>query len=197
MFCDKTLAALETFATLHHLHAEGTILFLKLMIRFWKVVNVQSPGADIGYRDKDSAIIRSLNDPQLEFLSAVAIMVEGMTCGGAKMRIGQLTQGTSKMIAHTCRGLVHLSTSLLASGQDFVILGWFTTHLLQKCFEKLRQGSGVGCIISPHFGNQFYDVEKWCPFQVRFNQKNYGDHQTPPTTTSTAPYIGFTKIAIP
>ena len=39
----------------------------------------------------------------------MAIMVEGMTCGGAKMRIGQLTQDASKMMAHTCRGLVHLS----------------------------------------------------------------------------------------
>ena len=148
MFCHETLVALETFATLHHLHAEGTILFLKLMIRFWKIVNVQSPGADTRYRDKDRAVIRSPSDPRFEFLPAMAIMVKGMTCGGAKMRIGQLTQNTSKIMAHTRRGPVHLSTSLQASGQDFVILGWFTTDPLEKCFGKLRQGCGGAYFIS-------------------------------------------------
>ena len=55
-------------------------------------------------------------------------------------RIKQLTRDTSGIIAHTCRGLVDLANHLLLEGTDFVILGWFTSDPIEKCFGKLRQG---------------------------------------------------------
>ena len=57
-------------------------------------------------------------------------------------RIKQLTRDTSDIIAHPCRGLVDFANHLLLEGTDFVIRGWFTSDPIEKCFEKLRQGSG-------------------------------------------------------
>ena len=52
-------------------------------------------------------------------------------------RIKQLTRDTSDIIAHTCRVLVDLANHLLLEGTDFVILGWFTSDPIEKCFGKL------------------------------------------------------------
>ena len=112
------MAALETYSTIHSIDARGTILFLKLIIRFWKIVNVQSPGADIRYKDNDRQVVRSVDDPSLLFLSELAHLVES------------------------------LATNMLTSGQSFVILGWFSTDPLEKCFSKLRQGAGGTYFIS-------------------------------------------------
>ena len=146
--CDETMAALETYSTIHSIDARGTILFLKLIIRFWKIVNVQSPGADIRYKDNDRQVVRSVNDPSLLFLSELAHLVEGMKPENRKTRMHQLTYDTASIMAHTCRALVSLATNMLTSGQSFVILGWFSTDPLENCFSKLRQGAGGTYFIS-------------------------------------------------
>ena len=148
VFCDETMAALETYSTIHSIDARGTTLFLKLIIRFWKIVNVQSPGADIRYKDNDRQVVRSVNDPSLLFLSELAHLVEGMKPENRKTRMHQLTYDTASIMAHTCRALVSLATNMLTSGQSFVILGWFSTDPLEKCFSKLRQGAGGTYFIS-------------------------------------------------
>ena len=35
--------------------------------------------------------------------------------------------------------------------QDYVIFGWFSTNLLEKCFSKLRQGSGGTYFITSQY----------------------------------------------
>ena len=148
VFCDETVAALKTYAELNNLPAEGTVMFLQLMIRFWKIVNVHSPGADVRYRDLDRGVLRSPNDAQLDFLLEVALMADEMKPPTAKGRLCQLTRDTSKMIAHTCRGLVDLSLNLLNDKRSYVILGWFSTDPLEKTFGQLRQGCGGTYFIS-------------------------------------------------
>ena len=49
---------------------------------------------------------------------------------------------TSLALEHTCNGLMELSESLLLSGQQYVLLGEFTTDYLEATFGELRQGSG-------------------------------------------------------
>ena len=59
-------------------------------------------------------------------------------------RIKSLTRDTSLALEHTCNGLKEslLSESLLLSGQQYVLLGEFTTDYLEATFGELRQGSG-------------------------------------------------------
>ena len=57
-------------------------------------------------------------------------------------RIKSLTRDTSLALEHTCNGLIELSEILLLSGQQYVLLGEFTTDYLEATIGELRQGSG-------------------------------------------------------
>lgn len=120
----------------------GTIQFLKIIVSFWKIVNVNCSGIDKRYRDELRGEIRSPDDPRLEILLEIAVMSQKMKAKSSRVRIRQLTQDTSRCFSHVCRGLVDLARHLLSCGNDYVLLGWFTTDPLEKCFSKLRQGSG-------------------------------------------------------
>ena len=54
----------------------------------------------------------------------------------------------AKFLAHICRGAVDLTRHLLASGNEYVMLGWFSTYPLKRAFGKLRQGSGETYFLS-------------------------------------------------
>ena len=57
-------------------------------------------------------------------------------------RVHSLTHDTSKFLSHICRGAVGLVKHLLSKGNEYVMLGSFSTDPLEKAFGKLRQGSG-------------------------------------------------------
>ena len=52
VFCDKTIAALETHPSINKGSVMGTIQFLKIIVSFWKIVNVNCSGIDKRYRDE-------------------------------------------------------------------------------------------------------------------------------------------------
>ena len=140
VFCDRTVAALKTHPKMTKKNVKGTVLFVEKVISFWKIVNVKSPGEDIRLKDSLRDVIKSLDDPALVYLQEFAEMAKFMTPVGK--RVKQLTRDTSKAIMHNCQGLIELVNYLLSSGLHYVILGWFRTDPLEKCFSKLRQGSG-------------------------------------------------------
>ena len=63
-------------------------------------------------------------------------------------RIKSLTRDTSLGIQQTCTGLIELSKYLLDDGQEYVLLGEFTTDYLETMFGELRQGSGGAYFIN-------------------------------------------------
>ena len=87
------------------------------------------------------AVITSVDDPRLQYLLAVGDMAKKMQ-GNRKSRIRQLTFDTAKFVHHICYGLVDLTRYLLGCGNDYVLLGSFSTDPLEKSFCKLREGSG-------------------------------------------------------
>ena len=111
------------------------------MVAFWKICNTKEKGEFEFFKDNLRGEITDPNDVKLRILLKIADMAEKMTAKG-KNRVRQLTRDTGKALAHVCRGLVDLTRSLLASGFEYVLLGWFTTDPLEKYFGKLRQGSG-------------------------------------------------------
>ena len=87
------------------------------------------------------AVIKMPDDPRIKFLLDVAAMADGMR-PTTNPRVCSLTSDTAKFLAHICRGAVHLTRHLLASGNEYVMLEWFSTDPLERAFGKLRQGSG-------------------------------------------------------
>ena len=78
VFCDETIAALEGFSQSQGLRTEGTILFLKLIVKFWKMVNVHSKGLDVRLNDERRAVISSADDERLSFLTNLASIANQM-----------------------------------------------------------------------------------------------------------------------
>ena len=142
VFGDETIAALKTHTGIDKESAMGTINFLRLIDKFWKIECV---GADIKFNDQLVTIVRSSCDHRLEFLLKLADIANGMS---GNKHIQQLTRGTGRTLSQVCRELVDLTRYLLECGNSYVILGWFTTDPLRKAFGELRQGSGRAYFIT-------------------------------------------------
>ena len=107
IFCDETVAALDTFSNLHSHFAEGTVLFLTPIIKFWKICNVHTKGADVRLKDPRRAVVDSVDDEKLSFSLNLADMADKMTAD-KKGRVRKLTKETGSMLSHTCGALTHL-----------------------------------------------------------------------------------------
>ena len=59
VFCDETIAALETHTGIDKDSDMGKIDFLKLIVKFWKIVNIKGAGAEIKFKDPLRAAVRS------------------------------------------------------------------------------------------------------------------------------------------
>ena len=110
-------------------------------------VNVKCLGANLRYRDDSRNVIRSSDEISFKKMVAIATMAENMKPTSGK-QVRQLTRDTSNALSHTCGGLIDLSCHLLSSGNEYFILGWLSSDPIEKCFGKLRQGSGVTYFIT-------------------------------------------------
>ena len=59
--CGKTITALQHFANFSEC-VYDTKLFVEIILKFWKIVNVKSPFKRRNLRDTDCDPIRSVND---------------------------------------------------------------------------------------------------------------------------------------
>ena len=106
-----------------------------------EIFNVKNPRENQAHNDAMRAVIKMPDDPKIKFLLDVAAMADGMR-PTTNSRVCSLSSDTAKFLARICRGAVDLTRHLLASGNEYVMLGWFSTDPLERAFGKLRQGSG-------------------------------------------------------
>lgn len=141
VFCDETIQALTDHPGMKDENAQGTVTFLQMFVKFWKIMNVKSQFEDVNLRDPRRAAFSSATDPRLDFLAELAALAKSLR-GGRGTRVKMLTCDTSKALEHTCRGVIDLIKLLLETTHDYVLLGKFTSDPIEKAFGKLRQGSG-------------------------------------------------------
>ena len=141
VFCDRTIAALESHPHVDQQSVAGTILFIKIIVKMWNIFNVRSPHEDTCNNNADRAVFKSPHDPRLQFLLDVAGMADEMKPLSTP-RCQTFTKDTSSFVAHICKGAVDLTRYMLANGCNYVMLGWFSSDPIEKAFGKLRQGSG-------------------------------------------------------
>ena len=96
---------------------------------------------DVRQNDCLQAAVTDPDDERLTTLLQFGVMAQEMA-GRQGKRQKQLTRDTAQAIYHTCNGLVSLCRHLLSTSHQYVLLGQFSTDLLEKEFSKLRQGSG-------------------------------------------------------
>ena len=140
IFCDKTIAALESQPKINYEAASGTVNFLKIVLKLWKIFNVKNPRENQAHNDAMRAVIKMPDDPRIKFLLNVAAMADGMR-PTTNPRVCLITSDSAKFLAHICRGAVDLTRHLLESGNEYVMLGWFSTDPLERAFGKLLQDS--------------------------------------------------------
>ena len=93
VFSDETIEALETHRNTDQEKIQGTIQFLKIIVSFWKIVNVKGIDADIRVKDDLRGVIRSPDDESLKILLQIADMSDKLK--GKSKRERQLTKDTS------------------------------------------------------------------------------------------------------
>lgn len=149
VFCDKTANAL-----LHHPKIEktqellDTVQFIKLVSKWWKILNVKQKGLDVINKEPLQAVVTNIDDDRLTFIESFGLMCLQMA-GRQGKRIKQLSTDTAKAVNTTCKGIVELTKDLLNNyDYEYVCLGRFTTDPLEKEFGKLRQGSGATYFIN-------------------------------------------------
>ena len=104
LFCDKTIAALESHPKINNEAASETVNFLKIVLKLWKISNVKNPRENQAHNDAMRAVIKMLDDPRIKFLLDVAAMADGMR-PTINPIVCSLTSDTAKFLAHICRGI--------------------------------------------------------------------------------------------
>ena len=140
---------MESHPKINNEAASGTVNFLKIVFKLWKTFNVKNSQEYQAHNDAMRAVIKMPDDPRIKFLLDVQVvaLTDGMR-PTTNPRVCSLTSDTSKFLAHICRGAVDLTSHLLASANEYVMLGWFSTDPLELVFGKLRQGSGETYFLS-------------------------------------------------
>ena len=149
VFCDKTCTALTTHPKMSTIEGrEDTAEFIRIVVNFWKIMNIKGTGADIRHNDPREKAIDDPNDKRLDELLRFGKMALEMSTAKQGKRVRQLTKDTAQAINHTCNGIADLTNYLLRTGHKYVLTSKFGDDPLEKCFGKLRQGSGGAYFIT-------------------------------------------------
>lgn len=87
VFSENTCAALKCHPNLKDTNVDGTIILLRKVIAFWKIINVKSPDEAIHKNDLLWAKITDANDHRLQFLRDMAYFAVEMRGGYGKKRV--------------------------------------------------------------------------------------------------------------
>lgn len=159
VFSEETLAALKSHSKLDQQAISGTITFIEIFVKMWKIFNVKSTDEARNFNDPLRAVVRSMNDERFQFLEEIAQMAKEMSPKG-RTRQKSFTADTSKFIHHNCYAFVDLAKYLLSQGNAYVMFGLFSTDYLEKSFGKLRQGSGGTYFITVQNVLEKLNIEK-------------------------------------
>lgn len=136
VFCDETAAALR-------LRGENsTAAFVEIFVKFWKLMNVRAPSLDQRYNDKYRSVISADEPWQFDFLRHIADLAHFMAPEHARNRDQTLCADTARWLRFTCLGVISVCKFLFHEGFSYVMLGEFSTDLLEKEFGKFRQACG-------------------------------------------------------
>lgn len=149
VFDEKTAAALVEYGTANQIDTSGTHVFICLIIKLFKILNVKSLDKGIRKRDIDSEPIRDCNDASAIFLQDFYYWLVQWESFNLDPRAGCLTNETLFALKHTVQAFTILIPYLLGEMKlSYVLTGKFQTDCLEARFGSYRRLSGTNYHIS-------------------------------------------------
>lgn len=146
LFDEKNISGLKTLQSESNADWNGTVMFLEIISKWWKVVNCQNQWKGKHLRDPYCEPIRCVNDKNLNFLKQFVMWLKewgNLNIENVDKRHGKLSLQTQHAILHTCETLICLCEYLLTELKfHYVLLGKFQTDSLEGRFGQYRQMSG-------------------------------------------------------
>ena len=100
-----------------------TALFVELVTRMWKILNIKSPDAARNLNAVDREKFTSEEDPRLDFLLRMAKSFKLMDGAKRDFRVKCLTSETANALHQTLHGIVDITKTMLRSGYSYVSPG--------------------------------------------------------------------------
>ena len=147
IFCDSTIAALQFYSTKCNKNWNDTYLFVSLIHKFWKVINVRSTSEGKRKRDMSCQPVTSGDDWKLKFLQEFSTFL--MRWQSDFQPSHTLTRQTFLALRHTVEVLPKLASFLLNQcGFKYVLLGCILSDNLEERFGWYRQLCGGNYYLS-------------------------------------------------
>ena len=149
IFDEKTIAGLNHFGSSNSSDVSGTVKFISIILRMWKILNVKSTDKGHHKRDDNLNPIRSVDDDSVKFLRDVCRWLDSWNALNLKARQGRLSDETFFALKHTVNTFLCLFEYLFNELKlTYVLTGKFQTDCLEFRFSQYRQLSGANFHVS-------------------------------------------------
>ena len=151
IFCDSTAAALQTLGPHNEQlpNWEGTLVFVKTILKFWNIVNVKSSYKGKHKRFDDAHPIRDLKDTRISWMVDFVSWLQDWKLYSEHNKTTCLTAETYVALRHTVNTIIYMIHDLLNNNiLDYILLGKFQTDNLESRFGQYRMLSGCNYLIS-------------------------------------------------
>lgn len=141
VFKNSLPRALRSLGVRHDLQFfKETASFIEIMVKWWKIVNVQAPGK--GKRDQfQDPVLPSDDDPKVDFLYKFLDWLDDWK--SKDLDSGTLTSETHAALQQTTHALVEISSYCFTELKlPYVLLGKIQTDGLEERFGKYRHLAG-------------------------------------------------------
>lgn len=140
VFDSTNVAALEVLKSQGIEISDGTIQFLRLIIKWWKISNVQHPMKGKYTKDDDANPITGPNDSKLLFLESLKTYVDIWHASDSH---GKLTNETYIAFSHTLAAVVQLCKYIFNRyNWSYILTAKLQTDALEARFGAYRRLSG-------------------------------------------------------
>ena len=123
--------------------------FIEIILKFWNIVNVNTPFPGKHKRLDDANPISDLNDSRITWMTEFVTWFYKWMQYSEANNTPFLTTETFKALSHTINDMVYMIHDLLNNNiLDYILLGKFQTYNLESRFGQYRQLSGCNYLVS-------------------------------------------------
>ena len=149
LFNEKVVTAIGHYGSEKSVDCSGTQIFISLILKLWKILNVKSTSKGIHKRDEAAKPIISMDDDRVKYIISFIHWLNKWESLNQKPRAGRLTNETMFALKHTLCSFIDMFSYLFQHLHvKYILTGKFQTDCLESRFGKYRQMSGSSYNVS-------------------------------------------------